>query len=65
LALITIVLVTKVIYTNETCVAFAFETTKPNKEPSNTYSILTSIQIQHGNKNCETFMRSGRMSSMS
>ncbi len=45
MALITIVLVTKVIFTNEACVAFAFKTTKPNKKPSNTYFILTSIQL--------------------
>jgi hypothetical protein len=64
LAIIAIVLVTKFIFTNETCVAFTFETAKPNKEPSNTYSILTSIQLQHGNKNCKTFVRSGRMKSI-
>jgi hypothetical protein len=64
LAIIAIVLVTKFIFTNETCVAFAFETTKPNKEPSNTYSILTSIQLHDGNKNCETFVKSGRMRSI-
>lgn len=52
-------------FINNACVAFSFEASTPNKSPSYFFSIWIDVSLQCGTKNCETFMKSGRMNSSS